>query len=124
MGCFLSDGACDVTCSDHSDNKAECKALGCTYDDSKAATCEGDNTCDGKKSAICASTQYDIKDNCQWRVGSRSTKNKDSGDDDKDDNNDSKGEGDGDSGNSSDKGSNSRFSEFSVLVFILFTLVF
>ena len=46
MGCFLSDGACDVTCSDHSDNKAECKALGCTYDDSKAATCDGDNPCE------------------------------------------------------------------------------
>ena len=61
MGCSLSEDACVATCSDHSDNKEVCTALGCTYDDSKAATCDGDNSCDGKNSAIYASTQYDIK---------------------------------------------------------------
>ena len=65
-----------------------------------------------------------LKDNYQWRAGSYSIINEDSGDDDKDDNNDSKGDGDGDSGNSSDKGNNSWLSKFSFLVFTIFTLVF
>ena len=39
MGCSLSEDACVATCSDHSDNKGECTALGCIYDDSKAVKC-------------------------------------------------------------------------------------
>ena len=68
MGCSLSEDACVATCSDHSDNKEECTALGCTYDDSKAATCDGDNSCDGKNSAIYASTQYDIKRQLSMKI--------------------------------------------------------
>ena len=81
------------TCADFASDGDKCAAVGCTFTESVAATCEGHSTCTSHttSSSDCTGTTYSGSNTCTWTAPSCTTKNTNNNnpnnnDDDNDDN--------------------------------------